>query len=205
VYFFGKQIFYDELQVLRAFEIVWMVGLVWCFFLKYPMTIHSIFLRRCLHNQANYIAVTAPVQDLDAHYKKKWIANLLSRSSSVFLGVMSFLYSDTTRKEGNKVTFCKVRVDEGTGSRYFYFRMRRYVYDDVTQKFIPGKWELDGTIGQWLDESYLREGLSSDEGVKRRGVVGRNVLDLQRPSLFRSFATEFGKPFYLYQNFMVWT
>ena len=42
---FGSQQFYDEEQVLMAFEITWMVGFGWCFFLKYPVSIHSLFLR----------------------------------------------------------------------------------------------------------------------------------------------------------------
>lgn len=42
---FGSQQFYDDAQVLMAFEITWMVGFVWCFFLKYPVSIHSLFLR----------------------------------------------------------------------------------------------------------------------------------------------------------------
>ena len=31
---FGSQVFFDEVQVLLAFEITWMVGFVWCFFLQ---------------------------------------------------------------------------------------------------------------------------------------------------------------------------
>ena len=48
----GDPIFLDEIQVLMAFEIVWMVGFVWFFFLKYPASIHSLFLRRCLPEEA---------------------------------------------------------------------------------------------------------------------------------------------------------
>ncbi len=42
---FGSQVFFDEVQVLLAFEMTWMVGFVWCFFLKFPGNIHSLFLR----------------------------------------------------------------------------------------------------------------------------------------------------------------
>ena len=42
---FGTQQFFDEVQVLMAFEIVWMVGFVWSFFIKAPGNIHSLFLR----------------------------------------------------------------------------------------------------------------------------------------------------------------
>ena len=94
-----------------------------------------------------------------------------------------------------------------TSSKYFNFRMRRYIYDDSSKKYIPGCCSVtqDTTIGQWLDKSYLHNGLTSDESSKRLGIVGPNVLDLKKPTLFGSIKNEFSKPFYLYQNFMVWT
>jgi hypothetical protein len=42
---FGSQQFFDEVQVLMAFEIVWMVGFVWSFFIMAPGSIHAMFLR----------------------------------------------------------------------------------------------------------------------------------------------------------------
>lgn len=208
---FGSQVFYDEIQVLMAFEITWMLGFVWCFFLKYPASIHSLFLRRCVPEDANYVAVTAPIQTVDAHYKNKLIVKLLSSGGTAFRMVLSFLYSDKSQHpvQGmhNKVTFCKVRVDAKTGSRYFYFHMRRYILDATSNIFIPGSWNVsqDTTIGQWLDTSYLYQGLSEVEASKRLGIVGPNVLDLKKPTILSSIANEFSKPFYLYQNFMVWT
>ena len=43
------------------------------------------------------------------------------------------------------------------------------------------------------------------EASMRRGIVGPNVLDLKKPTIITSIANEFSKPFYLYQNFLVWT
>jgi len=207
--FFGSQVFFDELQVLRAFEIVWMVGFVWCFFLKYPPSVHSLFLRRCLHDEATYVAVSAPVHSVDASYSTSWI-NGMQKIGACFHSVMSFLYSDTSQHptEGShQVTFCQVRVDRETGSRYFYFRMRRYIFDRETGRFVLGCWDVtnDTTIGQWMDKDFLYRGISSDEAIKRFGFVGPNVLDLKKPTILGSIIAEFAKPFYLYQNFMVWT
>lgn len=42
---FGTQQFFDEVQVLMAFEIVWMVGFAWSFFIMAPGSIHALFLR----------------------------------------------------------------------------------------------------------------------------------------------------------------
>ena len=197
--------------MLKAFEIVWMAGVVWCFFLKYPVSIHSLFLRRCLPNESGYVAVSAPVQNVDTHYQTKRIVKLLSSMESVFRRVLSFLYSDVSRHPAigsrMKVTLCKVREDKKTGSRYFYFRMRRYILDETEKKFIPGRWNAneEPTIGEWLDKSCMHQGLSHEEASKRLAIVGPNVLDLKKPTIIQSILNEFAKPFYLYQNFMVWT
>ncbi|KAL3816680.1 hypothetical protein ACHAXA_003870 [Cyclostephanos tholiformis] len=182
---FGSQVFFDEVQVLMAFEIVWMVGFVWCFFLKFPESIYSLFLR----SKSNAI-----------------IASL----TGFFTSVLSFIFSNRSQRgEGSKtsVTFCKVRVDSNTGTRYFYFRFRRFIYDAALNSFVTGSWDVQegANIGAWLDSSYLHQGLSEDEAVKRLGIVGPNVLKLKKPTIIGSIYAEFSKPFYLYQTFMVWT
>ncbi|KAL3775476.1 hypothetical protein ACHAW5_005527 [Stephanodiscus triporus] len=200
---FGSQVFFDEVQVLLAFEITWMVGFVWCFFLKFPASIHSLFLRRCVLEDAHYVAVSATTQSFETHYENKLVVKLMP--------IVLMLYSDMSQNpaEGlhNQVTYCKVRVDRKTGSRYFYFRFRRYIHDFSSNKFIPGCWNVhqDTTIREWLDRTYLYHGLSNDEAIKRLGVAGPNVLDLKKPTIVSSIISEFSQPFYLYQNFLVWT
>ncbi len=148
-----------------------------------------------------------------------------------FTTVLSFLFSDASQRgkgSSTSVTFCRVRIDKKTGTRYFYFRFRRFVYDAASYKFMYGSWDVQEgqpiaggsngsyygedaqpgrsvTIGEWLDSSYLHQGLCNDEAVKRRGIVGPNVLELKKPTVIGSIYNEFSKPFYLYQTFMVWT
>ncbi|KAL7521821.1 hypothetical protein ACHAWX_006509 [Stephanocyclus meneghinianus] len=206
-----RVIFHDEIQVLMAFQIVWMTGFVWCFLLKYPSSIRSLFLRRCLPSDATYVAVSAPVQTVDTLYEKKCIVKFLGFLLDGFYGFMDFIYSikseDADTGLRYKTTYCKVRIDEKTGSRYFYFRMRRYIYDDTESKFVPGRLNVaeDSTIEHWLSKDHMQHGLSSQEATRRLGVVGPNVLDLKKPTILGSIVREFSKPFYLYQNFMVWT
>ena len=104
------------------------------------------------------------------------------------------------------VTFCKVETDATTDTRYFYFRFRRYIYDDNLNKFIPGSFDVteDTVYGRWLDNSYLPQGPSPEEAKRRRGLVGPTMLDLQKPSLLSNIVAEFSKTFYLYQTFMIW-
>ena len=59
-------VFQDEVQVLKAFIIVWMVGFFWSFAFRYPTTgIRNLFLRRCTLDMADYVVVVAPVKSMD--------------------------------------------------------------------------------------------------------------------------------------------
>ena len=131
------------------------------------------------------------------------MTKLLSSMGYVFQSVLSFLYSDETQKQGIKVTYCKVRHDVKTDSKYFYFRMRRYIYNHHEQKFIPGCWDVtdNSTIGSWLDPNLMYHGLNYVEATERLKIVGPNVLDLRKPTIVSSIMNEFSAPFYLYQNF----
>ena len=107
-------IFHDEIQVLMAFEIVWMTGFVWCFLLKYPSSIKSLFLRRCLPSFAGYVAVSAPVRAVDTSYEKKCIVNFIWLLLDRFHKVMDAIFS--IKSEGAetglryKTEYCKIRT-----------------------------------------------------------------------------------------------
>jgi hypothetical protein len=111
-----KVIFADEIQVLMAFEIVWMTGFVWCFLLKWPASIQSMCLRRCLPCRAGYIAVSAPVRAVDTSYEKKCIVNFIWFLMDGFYAFMDAIFS--IKSEGGetglryKTEFCKVRTGE---------------------------------------------------------------------------------------------
>lgn len=106
-------IFADEIQVLMAFEIVWMTGFAWCFLLKYPGSIRSLFLRRCLPSFAGYVAVSAPVRAVDASYDKKCIVNLIWFLMDGFYRFMDAIFSikSVGAETGlrYKTEYCKVR------------------------------------------------------------------------------------------------
>lgn len=134
-----------------------MVGFFWSFLLKYPASIYSMFLRRCLPMNATHVAVTAPVKRIDTLYEQTRIANcfgVIQRSICRVLNCIFSLESNQTGVEC-KTTYCEVisgevfsekfislfilrenshfyavlfLLDPRTATRYFYFRMRRYVY-----------------------------------------------------------------------------
>lgn len=61
--------------------------------------------------------------------------------------------------------------------------------------------EVGTTIGE-LDS--LSGGLSKDNVIERKHVVGPNMIRLRHPNIFRTIFKEFSGPFYVYQCFMVW-
>lgn len=169
-----------------------------------------LFLAGCIAESATYVAVTIPVKIIDDKYKNMYARFLLVTISRIW-SFLALVFSDESLHSAqgwqNKVTYCKVKTDAKTGTRYFYFRFRRYIYDDTVNKFIPGFFDvIQGSIsyGSWLDNSYLHQGLSQEEATRRLGIVGPNVLDLKKPMLISAILAEFSKPFYLYQTFMIW-
>ena len=134
---------------------------------------------------------------------------IISSVSKFFTKIMCFLYSMKPPVEGqkNSVTYCKINLDSTTGTKFFYFQFRRFIFDADLHKYVAGDWDIHegAKIGEWLDLKYRHQGLSNDEAAVRRGVVGPNVLELKKPTVMGSIFAEFSKPFYVYQTFMVWT
>jgi hypothetical protein len=137
-----QPVFEDEEQVLLAFEIVWCVGFFWTFALKWPYSVRSLFFRRCVLRQADYVAVFVPDQKRqDLKRDSKFITILKGFLTSTFDAVdecMAFLFSGTARgKLQGSHQYCRVEVDI-YGSRYFFFNFRRYNLDKEAGVYVPG-------------------------------------------------------------------
>jgi hypothetical protein len=137
-----QPIFEDEEQALFAFLMSWMVGFVWTFALRWPHSIPSLFFRRCVLRQADYVKVFVPEQkreDLkrDPTYIT-FLKHFLGSAFDIMGGFMAFLFSDSARgKVQGSYHYCLVEVDTD-GSRYFFFNFRRYNLDEETGVYAPG-------------------------------------------------------------------
>ena len=102
----------NEASILVGFILTWMVGFFWCFCLKYPQSIYSLFLRRCLPIDATHIAVTAPAERVDTLYEQKYLANFFGVVQKTVCRLMNFIYSiePTVDQYGveYKTTYCTV-------------------------------------------------------------------------------------------------
>jgi hypothetical protein len=195
-------VFYDEVQVLKAFEIVWMVGFIWCFAFKYPASIRSLFLRRCPLERASHVAVVAPTQAVDVASDPGVGDKVAGVLWAPFDFVLGALFSYPYCRPGLDTTFCEVETDKQTGTRSFYHRMRRYVFDAEAGNFVPGTMDVGSTFGDFLGQVG---GLTTEEVTRRTGLAGPNVIPMEKPTILGSIVKEFSKGFYLYQNFLVWT
>jgi len=207
--------FRDEVQVLAVFEVIWVVGFFWSFALKWPSSIHSIFLRRCTFDQADYVAVFAPSKEQVENFTDAGraaaaastyigrIRNAMSFMFSWINSVMAFVFSDITRPDvRGGFTFCPVMRDADDGGRSFYYRLRRYNFDADSGMYVPGRKELGTTIGDYLE---LKNGLDSSSVREARAVVGPNRIDMKRPTFIGSLVSEFNRIFYTYQLYITWT
>lgn len=230
----GPPVFYDEVQVLMAFEIVWMVGLPWTFAFCYPSSIRDLFLRRCALADASFVAVEAPLKQMSegsggsaaaapgtaATTNREWGAFAMGAFWAPVDFCLRSLFSYPHSRAGYETVFCPVTTDAVTGKRGLYFRLRRYVYapstktsngnaeevddspDNCLMSFQQGKVDVGVTLGDFLNQAH---GLTLEEARDRYGLSGPNSIPIKKPTVLGCILQEFSQPFYVYQNFMVWT
>jgi hypothetical protein len=195
----------NDVEVLYAFELAWLISFVWTLCLKWPASIEALFLRRCGLPEATHVAIFAPTrhtvkQNKDIASQSVQIARIKEWTQSFFNildGFFAFIFSDIHRPNvSGRYHFHEVDQD-----RSFSFRLRRYNYDDVTETYMPGMM----TIGHSLEDMLLyRDGLSMEHVAERQKVVGKNTIPMKKPSVLSVSLVEMSKIFYVYQIFIIW-
>ncbi|DAZ97714.1 TPA: hypothetical protein N0F65_009613 [Lagenidium giganteum] len=82
------------------------------------------------------------------------------------------------------------------GSRFIEFQHLRFTYDDNEQRFVPGSVVLPEHFDQILSDA---NGLTTEEHRRRLDIVGRNAIEVEMPTFYRSIVNEFFSFFYIYQ------
>lgn len=211
----------NQEESLRMFEIVWGVGFLWTLIFKWPYSIGSIAYKRCKLNIADTVCVFSPSaipeslrsikqqamfekNHVDSRKEPQYLGLLQyigNLALSVINGIMARLFGVSTGGSGT-TKYLPIKTDKMTGTRYFVFQFRRYNYNSETETFENGCLKVVQNIGDVLDAD---EGLSSTEVERRLRIVGPNVIEMQKPWLLGCILSEFAKPFYVYQLFMLWT
>lgn len=208
-----KAHFVDEEQLLKTYIIVWSVAFVWCFALKWPYSIRSLFRRRCPLSQATVVAIfqERPTNQ-DAYSENKGkkavlglqcLQNGFSRAFREFNSCMAWIFSDIDcfhcRNDGS-FAFCRVHK-LSNGKRYLVFQLQRCNYEEG-KGFVLAVYSVGSTLGDILNGL---EGLSAAAVDERLKKVGPNAFDMTKPYFLVVLGQEVTKPFYTYQLFMIWS
>jgi hypothetical protein len=181
---------------------------VWCFAFRYPSTgVQSLFFRRCDLSEAGIVAVVAPIQTIGGtssstgSQQSSFLSQVATSVWAPLDSIMRTVFSYPYDQPGLETVFCAIRLEPETGTRSFIHRMRRYVYDEDTNCFIPCVMIVGSTFGDFIAQ---KGGLTREEASRRLGRQGPNMIPLPEPSVFGSLEKEFRKSFYIYQNFVLW-
>ncbi|CAB9524521.1 Probable cation-transporting ATPase 13A4 [Seminavis robusta] len=140
---------------LKMFAVVWNVGLLWSFWLKYPQSLEAIFLRRCTLSEATQVAIYHEIQQGPKIPEEDSIFPAFQRFiqgiTSVGSTAMSFIYAGAGERPDPKkamIQYCPVLKNPTDGSRYFVFLFRRYNFDEKKGIFEPGTLESGKTFAE---------------------------------------------------------
>jgi len=210
--------FEDEEQLLKTFIIVWSVGFVWCFALKWPYTIRSLFLRRCLLQESTHVAVLVKrmgkeqkgpngAANKSGCFGHGFLTDLFARVYGYVRAFMSLLFSDNDcfhLSADGVYQICPVQKGSD-GTRFFVFLFRRYNFDAETAEFVPGKMVVGESVKDLQAAGSSDNGLSVQDVEDRYRIVGLNSIEMEKPVFLKVVSEEFSKPFYTYQLFMIWS
>jgi E1-E2 ATPase/Cation transporter/ATPase, N-terminus len=193
------------------------MGFVWCFTLKWPHTIQSLFLRRCLLYEATHVGIFLKRTEKEAPAANKtpggcfgvydFLSLLFARASECIQIFMSLLFSDSDCyhcQPNGTYQICPVQR-EADYSRFLVLLFRRYNFDDESSMFVSGKYPVGETIGDLQAVGNNETGLAATDVEQRLRFVGPNSIEMPKPVVWNVILHEFCKPFYTYQLFMIFS
>jgi Cation transporter/ATPase, N-terminus len=184
--------FEDEAQSLKAFVLTWMIGFPWTLSFRYIRSgTHTLFLRRCRLSEASHVAVFSRIKENEGLGPKckQRLAQLLWAPMD---RALAFAFSYPYAEIGKELCFRKVHEDPRAPVLAIYHDMRRYVFDKSRRAFEPVQVHIGTTLGDFVSNGT---GLSTAEAIKRRGTVGPNAMNVDRPTVLSSLYKEFSKAF----------
>jgi hypothetical protein len=203
-----EAIWEDERQILVTFEVVWMVGFVWNLIFKWPVNLRSLFWSSCPLTEATHVAVFTPNNATRGLVLTSRYMNVLRRMwhvvQTVVHGSLARLFSQNAALVHGKWTICPVvtKASDDWNTTQFVHNFRRYNLES-SGVFVPAELSTNPTIRALLERR--KTGLTAQEVSDRLARVGRNTLEMAKPSFWRVARQEFTQVYYTYQNFIMWT
>jgi hypothetical protein len=123
---------------------------------------------------------------------------------TVVHGSLARLFSQNAALVHGKWTICPVvtKASDDWNTTQFVHNFRRYNLES-SGVFVPAELSTNPTIRALLERR--KTGLTAQEVSDRLARVGRNTLEMAKPSFWRVARQEFTQVYYTYQNFIMWT
>ena len=217
--------------ILRAFIVLWCIGLVWNLAAPNGTALHLLALAPCRlehatrvtfdsnddDDEATVISNTQPQQTKSN--KNDDEDSYLQTGKEQFMAWLHHVL-DWMRKKPPVV--CEVYT-LGESSRFCTYHLQRYAFSPAQGCFVPAVWTWNSTAAATattttsttpadLDTTstirlrdFLKSasGLSTAQVYQRWQAVGSNQIDLAEPHFSQALNMELSQPFYTYQWFMV--
>eukprot|EP00667_Euglena_gracilis_P000313 EG_transcript_313 len=167
----------------------WFLHAFWYGFLvlKYH-TVRNFFRSACSLENAEEVMMWRP-KEVESFVAKSHPLVRLIRAVTSRLGV-----ADTAVVEF-------VPVQRGPFGRYVVYQYQRLHWHEDRCCYVPRQVVLPDTHEALL---ALSDGLTEEEAVRRRELVGPNAIPMKVPSWWTVAGNEFCSPFYVYQFMMTW-
>lgn len=189
-------------QSLITFEFVWMAGFLWSLMVKYPEDMLYQYQRRCSLEEAEMVRVWAPMQTRQVKALGS-TTSFLMKVNTFFDSVFSFILSDVNKPRRPGAFYsCPVKRCEVSGKKIIVFQLKQLVLDETNNRFQDPNLSISNKVEALIKG---RKGLTSEEVKQRAALIGANKVPIPIPSVLQETVGEFGKVFYVYQIFMIWT
>eukprot|EP00917_Polyrhabdina_sp_WS-2016_P005168 GHVP01011723.1.p1 GENE.GHVP01011723.1~~GHVP01011723.1.p1 ORF type:complete len:1138 (+),score=180.72 GHVP01011723.1:31-3414(+) len=154
--------------------------------------LRSHYRIRCVLEKATTVLISEPAQK----------AIEVENEKHTFIGQIGQMVQKWERKlMGPPVNTEEVHVQNDKGGSFFDFRCQRFSWNTEELSYVRSNVCAGDTHADIIAN---KEGLSSDEVLKRQGIGGKNIIRVDVPSWARSYFHETFDWFYFYQFFGIW-
>ncbi|OMH83310.1 putative cation-transporting ATPase 13A3 [Zancudomyces culisetae] len=182
---------------MAFFIAVWHVCLVWLALLMLVNTkVRNFYRVRCQLKDARFIHIEEESEEIvmtESANKFVLLARTLENKFKDILG-LNKSYMTT------KVIAEQIEKGNAKPVKYFEHRCERFVLNE-TGSFSTHNFDLGDSHDVLLK---LKDGLTTEEAIKREGYVGSNYVRVEVPSYLKALGSEFASFFYLYQMMCLW-
>lgn len=192
--------------------VVWHLAAFWYFVVYIGAKGINVFRTRCHLANATHVELRLPISAMRGKtYRpaQPMMEGLADKAEYCLEELLRCAYckcidrGDPTRDECTRNFVVPVHTftpEIGLTVKYIEYELRRFAYDESVGLFLPMKFP------EWTMSMICNaKGLTTDQAHELSSRVGENYIKLEVPWLITAVFSEFSKPFYIYQWFIMQT